>query len=71
MCFKSIARLREISEKRLEVKLEALSVTIDSGMPYLDIQVIRALAHDSAEVEVRGMASGHLVALSMIVNTCV
>ena len=68
MCFKSIARLWEISVNNLEVKLVALSVTIVSGIPYLEIQVISALAHASAEVEVRGIASGNQVALSIMVK---
>ena len=71
VCFNSIPRLCEISVNKFDVKLVALSVTIVSGMPYLEIHVISAFAQASADVEVKGIVSGQRVALSIIVNKCV
>ena len=52
----------------LEVKFAPLSVTNVSGIPYLLIHEIKPAAQLSADVEVMGIASTHLVALSMIVK---
>ena len=51
-----------------DVKFVPLSVTSVSGMPCLLIHCSRALAEHSAEGDIMGIASGHRVALSIIVK---
>ena len=51
-----------------EVKFVPLSEVMTSGRPNMEIQETRALMHDSAVASLMGIASGHLVVLSMIVN---
>ena len=51
-----------------DVKLVPLSEVITSGSPNVDIQLMSAVVQVSAEMSLMGIASGHLVALSMIVN---
>ena len=59
----------ERADQRLEVKTDPLSDVICRGTPTLEIQCWRrADAHSAAVALRRGMASGHLVALSIIVN---
>ena len=68
VCFNLKPRLCETDVNRLDVKFVPLSVANVSGIPYLLIHEIRALAQHSVEAEVMGIASGQHVALSIIVN---
>ena len=52
-----------------EVNWAPLSEVRRAGTPNLEIQVeMKACAQDSAEIEDRGMTSGHLEVLSIIVR---
>ena len=56
------------SFQRLDINCLPLSDVIPNGIPNRDIHVIRALVQSSAVWSFMGMASGHHVYLSMIVN---
>jgi hypothetical protein len=60
------------SDHNPEVNWEPRSEVNVVGTPNREIQwTIRAFATSTVFVEAKGMASGHLVVLSMIVNKCV
>jgi hypothetical protein len=64
-----IPRIEQTPVQIEDVNWEPLSDVITAGTPNLEIQVeIRARAQDSAVMEVKGTASGHLVVLSIMVN---
>ena len=67
-CWSLTPILSMTSCHRSEVKFVPLSVTIDSGKPYLEIHWRTCLRHVSADCVRMGNASVHLVALSMIVR---
>ena len=65
-----MAPMMEVREdQRLEVNMDPLSDVMCRGTPNREIQCWRrAEAHSSAVALRRGMVSGHLVDLSIIVN---
>ena len=64
-----IPRVEQTRDQREEVKWAPLSEVRVEGTPNLEIhELMKTLAQESADVEDMGMASGHLVVLSMIVK---
>ena len=63
-----IPRLVLMASHNDDVKLVPLSEVIVSGRPNVEIQLMSAVVQVSAEMSLMGIASGHLVALSIIVN---